>query len=91
MTNVTNTIVMPEAQIKGIVKEAVEQTFLNLGLDITDPEGMVNFQRDMHHLRSARIRKENLETKALSHIITMVLSGIAAAVIMFFVGDKLEG
>jgi hypothetical protein len=89
MTNTTPAIIVPEAQIKAIVKEAVQQTFLNLGLDVSDPEGMVDFQRDMHYLRANRLRKENVETKALSHIVTMVLSGIAAAIIMFFVDDRL--
>lgn len=86
-TNKQELLTIPETQIKAIVKEAVQQTFLNLGLDVSDPEGIIDFQRDMHYVRSARTRKESLETRAWGHVLTIVLSGIAAAVVMFFIGD----
>lgn len=81
-------LVMPEVQIKTIVKEAVQQTFLTLGLDISEPEGMLQFQQDMHYLRSQRARRESLENKAWSHVLTMVLSAVAASVVMFFFGHR---
>lgn len=73
---------LPEAQVKVIVKEAVRETFLNMGLNVSDPDDIVKYQKDMHYLRTVRIRKEALETRAWLHFIGMLMSAIGAAVVL---------
>lgn len=78
---------MPAYEInKEVVREAVVQTLLSFGIDVSDSEAIVHFQRDMHHLRKHRLNEENIATKAGLHVITMVLSAIGATIIMGAVG-----
>lgn len=81
-------IVMPEAEVQAIVREAevqaivretVRQMFLNLGMNISDPDDLVTFQQDMHFLRKERNRRENMEVRIFTHVVLMAITAAASA------------
>lgn len=82
MTQEPGMTFLSEAQMKVIVKETVRETFLSLGLNVADPEDMLNYQKDMHHLRAERVRKEALASNTLKTFITMVMSAGGAALLI---------
>ena len=67
---------------KAFIKEVVQETLLSLGIDTSNSEAVVEFQKDMHHSRTLRLRDTNSANTARHHGITMILSGIAAAIVL---------
>lgn len=68
-------------EIEDIVKKAVQQTLLTLGVDTTTPDGILEYQKDQHYNRQARLRSEGIATTALQWIVTMALSAGAGAIV----------
>ena len=73
-----NIMVVPEAEMRAIVKETVDQIFLNLGMNTSDAEAVGNFQQDMHFLRKERTRKEMLEVRITTHVVLMFITAAAS-------------
>lgn len=80
---------IPEPHVKAIVKETVKETFLTLGIDVTDPENLLLYQQDMHYLRTTRVRREALESKFWLHFFGLGLSAIGAAIILAITGHRI--
>lgn len=73
---------LTEDQVEVVVKRTVTEMFLRLGIDTSDADGVLEWQKDQHHLRADRKRKESIENRAWSHIVIMVISAIGAAFIL---------
>lgn len=73
---------IPDDHTKALIKEVVRETLLSLGIDTSNSEAVVEFQKDMHHSRAQRLRDINSGNSARQHVITMILGGIAAAIVM---------
>lgn len=73
---------LKENEIEVIVEKAVQKTFLVLGIDISDPEGILSLQKDMHHLRTDRVRKDAVVNRSLFHLTTMAVSAVVAAIVL---------
>lgn len=68
----------PEEQ-RSLVKQTVTETLLQLGVDVTEPEQVLEFQRDLQHLRKWRKTVETVESRSALAIVLTLISGIAAA------------
>src|SRR5690348_13183738 len=79
-------------------REAVKETLLTIGLDVSDPlraqEGFVvvrrilldeGFVKDMAHLRKWRLSVEQVETKGIIAAVGVAVSGIA---VLIWIGFK---
>lgn len=84
----TQTLIMAESQVKAIVKEAVQETFLVLGVNVQDHNDVVEFQQDMHHVRTVRKRSEAIINKAWLHTVTVVVSAGLASIVMALFGHR---
>ena len=67
---------------KSLIKETIRETFLSMGVDITDHEEIVRYQQDRHFLRAARLRAEGTGNKAWDYGIGVILSGFGAALLL---------
>lgn len=67
---------LSDDQIRRVVKE----TLLQLGVDVSDPDSVVAFQRDLHHLRKWRIAVEQVEGRTMLAAFATLGAGIAAAI-----------
>lgn len=67
---------------KETIRETVKETLLALGIDTSDSEAIINFQKDMHFTRAARIRSASMVNNGINHGFIMLLSAIGAAVIL---------
>jgi hypothetical protein len=63
-------------EVKTIVAESVRQTLMQLGIASNDP---IEMQKDMQHLREWRQTMDSVKSKGLLTVLTMFLTGIAAA------------
>lgn len=68
-------------EIERIVAESVRQTLIQLGISTLDP---LEMQKDMQHLREWRKSMENVKSKAVITTLTVLLSGILAALWLGF-------
>ena len=64
------------AKVKLIVKEAVQEMFLHLDLNINDPDDIIAFRKDQQYIRTWRLRIELLTTRAF---LALALAVIPAA------------
>lgn len=65
-----------EQEVERVVRAAVKETLLTLGLDVTDP---MKIQADFRHLRVWRESIETVRTRGLVAAVGIIISGIAAA------------
>ncbi len=79
MTTNDNIMVMPEVEIRAIVKEAVRQVFLTMGMNVNDANEIVDFQQDMHFLRKQRLRREKFEVSIVMHVVLMAITAAGTA------------
>ena len=77
-----------EALIRKSVKDGVKDAFLMLGMDVSTPEGVLEAQRDMQHLRGWRRAKETVTKQGLIVACTTIFSGIVAALYLKYGGGK---
>lgn len=68
-------------EIERIVAESVRQTLIQLGISTLDP---LEMQKDMQHLREWRKSMENVKSKAVITTLTVLLSGLLAAIWLGF-------
>lgn len=64
-------------ELERLVAESVRQTLIQLGISTLDP---LEMQKDMQHLREWRKSMENVKSKAMITTLTILLSGILAAI-----------
>lgn len=67
-----------------LVEAAVEQTMLKLGVDISNPEEIIQLQQDFQHLRKWRKTVNQIESKSILTIIGIFVTGVASAVWLGF-------
>lgn len=68
---------MTEAEIRRIVTETVEQTFMRLGIEADDP---LEVQKDMQHLRQWRESINTVKRQGMITAIGIVTAGVLGAV-----------
>lgn len=66
---------------KKLVEETVKLTLLQIGIDHADPMQM---QADFQHLRKWRRAGEDIRSKGLTSLITIVVGGVAALLVIGF-------
>ena len=64
-------------EARALIREAVRETFLMLGLKVDDP---IEVQKDFQHLREWRSTTERVKAKGMLAIVSVVVSGLAAAI-----------
>ncbi len=62
---------------------AVRKTLLTMGVDTSDPKAMTEMQRDFAHVRIWRQSVDTVRKQTLIAAVTVIVSGIAAAIYMF--------
>lgn len=63
-------------EARALIREAVRETFLMLGLKVDDP---IEVQKDFQHLREWRSTTESVKAKGMLATVGVVVSGLAAA------------
>lgn len=75
---------MTESDTKRIAsaaaKEALQEFFLMIGVNVSSSEAIIELQRDFHHIRSARKTVGCVRNKAWDVITGSVVTGIVGAV-----------
>lgn len=66
-------------EARALIREAVRETFLMLGLKVDDP---IEVQKDFQHLREWRSTTETLKRKTLLTMLGIVVSGMIGAMVM---------
>jgi hypothetical protein len=56
-------------------KKALTQMFLMVGVDVSDPESIIEFQTDLKHVRAWRKSTQTVRDHALKTAIGVVVSG----------------
>ena len=68
--------------------KAVQQTFLTLGIDISQPDSVKEVQQDFMHLRTRRQAHESISKTArkatVGVVVTTVVGGFIAGLMVFF-------
>jgi len=75
---------MTEHELKKIVSEAVSETLLQLGIDVSNP---VEMQKDMAHLRSWRESVATVKQQGLITAVGIVVAGLIGLIYMAFKGS----
>jgi hypothetical protein len=55
--------------------KAIERMFLMIGVDVTDPDAIIEFQTDLKHVRAWRKSTQTVRDHALKTAIGVVVSG----------------
>jgi hypothetical protein len=63
-------------ELRVLVAESVKQTLIQMGIASSDP---IEMQKDMLHLREWRKSMETVKSKSVLTLITIALTGSAAA------------
>ncbi|MHC2251470.1 putative phage-like protein YoqJ [Bradyrhizobium embrapense] len=75
---------MTESETKRIAtaaaREALQEFFLTIGVNVASPEAIIELQRDFHHIRSARKTVGNVRNKAWDVLTGSAVTGILATV-----------
>ena len=67
---------LTKAQLKEIVAEGVQETFIQLGLDHENP---LEMQRDFQYLREWRTASEKIKTQGIYTIVAIIITGLFGA------------
>lgn len=70
-------------ETRELIREAVRETFLMLGVKIDDP---IEVQKDFQHLRDWRTTTDSIKSKGLMTLMGIIVSGFVAAVWLGFKG-----
>jgi hypothetical protein len=65
-----------QALLRDAVRQAVNETFIRLGVQIDNP---LEMQKDFQHLRDWRVTTDGMKTKALLAAVGLLATGLAAA------------
>lgn len=78
----STTLENSEHRLKSLMKEAVEETLLLFGIDVSNPESIRAMQQDMHYLRTKREDDARNKHTGKAHLITMFLTALGATIVM---------
>ena len=67
-------------------KEAIKELFLTLGVDATDPQQIIEMQRDFAHLRGWRQSIELVKSKGLGAAVIFIVTGGLGIVVYLIKG-----
>jgi hypothetical protein len=82
---------MTDHDTKEVVKEAVREFLLALGVNIHTPEAVIELQKDFHHVRHSRLTVGAVKKEIGSKVISVLTGGAvtgAIAVIGFYFTTK---
>lgn len=63
-----------------LVQEAVKETLIQIGFDVSNP---LDMQRDLQHLREWRVAMTQVKEKSLVTLVGIAISGMAALLYTF--------
>lgn len=66
---------------KNVVREAVQEFLLALGVNVATPEAVIELQKDFHHIRNTRLMSRAVRNEIGSKVIS-VLTGSAVTGVM---------
>jgi hypothetical protein len=69
--------VMRADDVTDVVREAVHETLLTLGVDAAQP---LDVQQDMHFVRELRAASEKIQSRGLLVLVGILVTGLAGAV-----------
>lgn len=72
---------MTDHDTKDLVKEAVREFLLALGVNIHTPEAVIELQKDFHHIRNSRLTARAIRNEVGSKVIS-VLTGSAVTFVI---------
>jgi len=72
-------VAMSHSELNSVVAEAVKQTWMQLGVDTSDPFAM---QRDFQHLRQWRESGEDLKRKGTVAMLGIFFSGLVSLILL---------
>lgn len=75
---------LAQIEIEDIVRKTIRETLLTMGLNVTNPDDLLEYQKDQHHLRADRLRKENMVNAVLQHLVTMSASAVVTFIALTF-------
>lgn len=71
-----------------IVREAVKEFLLALGVDVSSPAAIVELQKDFHHVRHSRLTlgavRREIGTKTVSALTGSAVTGLIAVLGFYF-------
>ena len=76
---------LTEAELTNVVRDAVHETFVTLGIDSSDP---IEMQRDFQHLREWRVTTEQVKKKGILTLAGLIVAGMAALVWLSLTGER---
>lgn len=68
-----------------VAQEVLEKFFLTIGVDISTPAGVIELQKDFHHIRNARETVDSVKIAVRSKVAD-VLTGSAVTAVLGAVG-----
>jgi hypothetical protein len=76
--------VVTDHDTKDIVREAVKEFLLALGVDVGSPAAIIELQKDFHHVRNSRLTmgavRREIGNKTISVLTGSALTALIAAV-----------
>jgi hypothetical protein len=88
----TDTVTISKAEISQLMSEAVEKgvqkAFLNIGVDITTPEAVIEAQKDFQHVRAWRRAKDTAMKQGIVYTTGVIITGIIGALYLKYGGGK---
>lgn len=67
-----------------MVQEAVHETLMGLGVNVSTPTAVIEMQRDFQHLRDWRKTTERVRTRGILVMAGLLVSGLCAALWLGF-------
>ena len=74
---------LSDTELRNVVRDAVHETFIGLGLDASDP---IETQKDFQHLRDWRETTDAVKRKGVMTLVGIFVAGLAAMVWIFLAG-----
>ncbi len=68
--------VLSRDDVTDVVREAVHETLLTLGVDAAQP---LSVQQDMHFVRELRVASERIQSRGLLVLVAVAVTGFAGA------------
>ena len=79
---------MTESDTKRIAsaaaKEALQDFMLMLGVDISNGAGVLELQKDFHHVRATRLTVGSVRNKVWDVLTGSVVTGLVGAMVFYF-------
>ncbi|WP_448043830.1 hypothetical protein [Bradyrhizobium liaoningense] len=79
---------MTDQDTTHIVREAVKEFLLALGVDVTTPGSVIELQKDFHHVRHTRLTmgavRREVGSKFVSALTASAVTGAIAVVTFYF-------